>query len=292
MMTFTKDTPAPEKTLTFDEPLFSLPQQERKVPMDTETSKHAPPAPSPKPEHTGYAYPEQSFAPAPPVPPVGIFAPNTVSQVPPMPAFLQELVSSVSQPQAMGAHESVNNVYTGTIQANPVSGQAPSNGAPSPSPAPSSNQLQVLRELQEVASDRFSLEETGSKDELANILEGFAHVLRSGKSDVFADIQYKDRSAEIMQLKELLLEAQETIIGLLNDRVFDRAKLAKLESETRLMPDLQAQATRAMGLAMRSEEVQRELSQVRNDVERLRTSYVRQEQEKSGFINWLFGKKS
>jgi hypothetical protein len=66
--------------------------------------------------------------------------------------------------------------------------------------------------------------------------------------------------------------------------------MAKLEAEVKLLPDLQSQATRAMGLAIKSEDVAGELEQVRAEVERLRTSYMRAEQKKKGFFGRLFGK--
>lgn len=125
-----------------------------------------------------------------------------------------------------------------------------------------------------------------SKQELAALLESFACVLRGDAPNGGAALA--DKTAEIGQLKELLLEAQETIIGLLNDRVFDRAKIAKLDAEVRLLPDLQSQANRAMGLASRSEDVQEELVQVKAEVERLRTSYMRSDH---GFLARLFGKR-
>ncbi len=140
----------------------------------------------------------------------------------------------------------------------------------------SSVDLSVLQQLQHVTKSEPANEVAAvSKVDLAGILEGFARVLRG---DVLSsEMTTSDHSGEIAQMKELLLEAQETIITLLNDRVFDRAKIARLEAEVRLMPDLQAQAHRAMGLAMRSEDFHKELSDVRSEMERLRASYVRNE---------------
>jgi len=125
-------------------------------------------------------------------------------------------------------------------------------------------------------------------EEMLDLFEMFVRVVR-GEPSTQAQLSTElgNKNAEIGQLKELLLEAQETIIGLLNDRVLDRAKIAKLESEVRLLPDLQSQANRAMGLAMRAEDVQAELAHVRAEVERLRTSYMRSEQ---GWLGRLFGR--
>lgn len=147
-------------------------------------------------------------------------------------------------------------------------------------------EFNLLRELQLATQPDESGSPSVSKDELAGLLEGFARALR-GDSER-ADIMLADKNSEIAQLKELLLEAQETIIGLLNDRVYDRAKIARLESEVRVLPDLQSQASRAMGLAMRAEDVQKELAHVRAEVERLRTSYIKSEQ---GFLGRLFGRR-
>lgn len=146
-------------------------------------------------------------------------------------------------------------------------------------------EFNLLKELQKVTS---ADEESSavSKGELAAVLEGFARVLRGDFGAT--DGAIADKNAEIMQLKELLLEAQETIIGLLNDRVFDRAKISRLEAEVRLLPDLQSQASRAMGLAMRSEDVQKELIHVRSEVERLRTSYIKSDK---GIFGRIFGKR-
>jgi hypothetical protein len=77
------------------------------------------------------------------------------------------------------------------------------------------------------------------------------------------------------------VEAQETIIQLLNDRVYDRAKIARLEAENRLLPDLQAQASRAMGLAVQSEDFARELNNVRTELERLRSLTIKDNQQEN-----------
>lgn len=150
------------------------------------------------------------------------------------------------------------------------------------------NELNVLKQLQQATGiNPDDCVPALSKDELAKILEGFAKVLR-GDATTISPINMEN-VAQLEQMKELLLDAQGTIIGLLNDRVFDRAKISRLEAEVRLMPDLQAQATRAMGLAMRSEDVQKELSHVKAEVERLRTSYVRSDKG-SSWVERIFGR--
>jgi hypothetical protein len=154
----------------------------------------------------------------------------------------------------------------------PAAAEAPTNKA-------------VLHDLQQATEAAVSHAAANvSKDELAIILEGFAQVLRADAK--YESVSFADHTAEVGQLKQLLVEAQETIITLLNDRVYDRAKLARLESEVRVMPDLQAQATRAIRLASQSGEVQKELEQVRAEVERLRTAYMRTE-ETMAAGNWF-----
>jgi hypothetical protein len=142
----------------------------------------------------------------------------------------------------------------------------------------------LLKELQRATNlPRIPDEET------LHLFETFVRVVR-GEPNTESAFEIANKNAEIGQLKELLLEAQETIISLLNDRVLDRAKMSTLEAQVRLLPDLQSQANRAMGLAIRSEDVQQELESVRSEVERLRTSYMRTEQDKKGFFARLFGK--
>jgi hypothetical protein len=146
-----------------------------------------------------------------------------------------------------------------------------------------SNEL-LLNELQRATNlPRIPDQET------LHLFETFVRIVRNGPT-MQDDEAIANKNAEIGQLKELLLEAQETIISLLNDRVLDRSKISTLESQAKLLPDLQSQANRAMGLAIRSEDVQQELDAVRSEVERLRTSYMRSEQKKKGFLDRLFGK--
>lgn len=152
--------------------------------------------------------------------------------------------------------------------------------------APADN-ANVLQEIQRAAASAVSTAAANSsKSELASVLEGFARVLRDDVK--YASISYSDHQAEVGQLKALLMEAQETIINLLNDRVFDRAKLSRLETEARFFPDVQAQAHRAANLLSQSEEMQTQLAMVREEVERLRTAYMRTQQKQSTWFSRLF----
>lgn len=313
-MSLTKESANSDLSLNFEETLFSLPQGQR-------------PTAAPAADSSAFFRPDQKPEFAATAPANGIFAEQSFAvdgQTSTMSA-IQSATAAVHSASAAVQSAVLSAAASGpakTISPQTEQPAVPQSFVPPPPPIPQQtanwapetsmlftpqqqpvggnstpeqlsrvdNEFQLLKELQRVNNLR-NEEVPPSKDEIANMLEGFAHFLRNGNDDVFANVKYKDFTAEIMQLKELLLEAQETIISLLNDRVFDRAKIAKLESEARLLPDLQAQATRAMGLAMRSEEVQKEISQVRAEVERLRTSYVRSEQQQSqGFLAWLFGR--
>lgn len=151
----------------------------------------------------------------------------------------------------------------------------------------STPELPVLDELQRLTHSSHSSGQEIRRDDLAKILEGFARVLRgeAGTMDLVND----QAAGELASMKHLLVEAQETIIQLLNDRVYDRAKIARLEAENRLLPDLQAQASRAMGLAVQSEDFAKELSNVRNELERLR-SLTLKEQNNGGVWSKLFNR--
>jgi hypothetical protein len=84
-----------------------------------------------------------------------------------------------------------------------------------------------------------------SKKDLVQLLEGFVSILKtdtpnlpaplnSGTSTSLAiaqDVQVNDRTAEIESLRNLVIEAQDTIIKLLTDRVEDRARIAGLETQ-------------------------------------------------------------
>ena len=96
-----------------------------------------------------------------------------------------------------------------------------------------------------------------SKADLVQILETFVSVVMDGKQDheqhsnlpmslqtdrslpASVSAMLEGKNAEINELKGMLVEAQGTIIKLLTDRVEDRSKIATLEAEVRMLPDLQ-----------------------------------------------------
>ncbi|MFN8655025.1 MAG: hypothetical protein U0105_01700 [Candidatus Obscuribacterales bacterium] len=143
----------------------------------------------------------------------------------------------------------------------------------------SAPELPVLDELQRLTTTSHSSGQEIRRDDLAKILEGFARVLRGDAGTM--DLVNEQVSGELASMKHLLVEAQETIIQLLNDRVYDRAKIARLEAENRLLPDLQAQASRAMGLAVQSEDFAKELNNVRTELERLRSLTIKDNQQEN-----------
>lgn len=138
-------------------------------------------------------------------------------------------------------------------------------------------------------------EDRVSRTELIGLLEGFVTILRKDGTPAPSmsltkaqqmmvpaaeevrtqDIQVEDKTQELEEMRRLVIEAQETIIKLLTDRVEDRARIATLETELRLLPDLQEQADRAMSVAFKTEEFRSELHKVKFELERYRFANVR-----------------
>lgn len=153
-----------------------------------------------------------------------------------------------------------------------------------------------------------------SRGDLVNVLEGFVNLIRN--TDDLSDarnfqpapldfdptrqttkinpIHVDDKTLEVEELRCLLVEAQETIIRLLTERVEDRARISQLETELKLLPDLQAQADRAIAVAMNTDDFRRELTKVKFELERVRLTKVRQDLQRTrrswwaGMRGWLF----
>lgn len=136
-----------------------------------------------------------------------------------------------------------------------------------------------------------------SRSDLISLLEGFVgilkrdgdinggaalNVLRGSQAEElkFTDVDIEDKTAELEDMRRLVIEAQETIIKLLTDRVEDRAKIASLETELKLLPDLQEQADRAMAVAFKTEEFRSELHKVKYELEKNRIASVRKDMYK------------
>ncbi|MCW5821247.1 MAG: hypothetical protein KIT34_00500 [Cyanobacteria bacterium TGS_CYA1] len=132
-----------------------------------------------------------------------------------------------------------------------------------------------------------------SRNELVTFLEGFAKMLRKDGGDLPAPIApdtkldlthpqleeiriiIEDKDQEIADLRRSLVEAQDTIIKLLTDRVEDRAKIASQDMELKLIPDLQEQTDRAMRLAYKTDELKADMAKVKYELDRNRIANVR-----------------
>jgi|GEM_PF-6408172 len=95
------------------------------------------------------------------------------------------------------------------------------------------------------------------KAELASLFESFAKVLRNEVSLTAEDDSEND------DLRKRLVDAKDQIISLLTERAADQARITQLETELKFLPDLQAQADRAMTLADSASKVQDSLADLR-----------------------------
>ena len=140
-----------------------------------------------------------------------------------------------------------------------------------------------------LASSIVEGEDRVSRGDLISLLEGFVGVLK-GEGDLsaasalakaapeelkFTDVDVEDKTQELDEMRQLVVEAQDTIIKLLSDRVEDRARIATLETELKLLPDLQEQADRAMAVAFKTEEFRTELHRVKYELEQNRVANIR-----------------
>lgn len=82
-------------------------------------------------------------------------------------------------------------------------------------------------------------------------------------------ISVNDRTEEIDQLKSLLIEAQETIIKLLTDRVDDRSKIATLEMEMKYLPGPRLSSDDQARMVIEHEKLRSELVKVKLELEQL-----------------------
>ncbi|MBX9772690.1 MAG: hypothetical protein K2X29_15030 [Candidatus Obscuribacterales bacterium] len=95
------------------------------------------------------------------------------------------------------------------------------------------------------------------KAELASLFESFAKVLRNE-----ASLSDQDES-ESDDLRKQLVDAKDQIISLLTERASDQVRITQLETELKFLPDLQAQADRALTLADSASKVQDSLQDLR-----------------------------
>jgi len=136
------------------------------------------------------------------------------------------------------------------------------------------------------------LKEDGSIESCSQLIEANAQLpatidmdMRQGKAEIAAR-QLDEKAREVEGLRNLVIEAQDTIIKLLTDRVEDRARIATLETQVNLLPDLQAQADRAMSVAVKTEEYRAELTKVKFELDRFRLHRVRAEAEAKKGTVW------
>lgn len=177
-------------------------------------------------------------------------------------------------------------------------------------PAPQEHIVDATAQPQAVKSGlpRRRTREDNSKvarGDLVNILESFVNLIRDtdeldndpGPQKVSA-VSVDDKTGELEEMRMLLIEAQETIIKLLTDRVDDRSRLATLELQLKLLPDLQSQADRALAVAINTEDFRSELTKVKFELERFRLARVRGDVARTrrswwvGVRGWLFKGKS
>lgn len=140
-----------------------------------------------------------------------------------------------------------------------------------------------------------------SRSELIQIMEGFVELVKnSDDSDEGNELSFAppkievrdiasaaDQAAEIAELRTLLVEAQGTIIRLLTDRVDDRARLASMQNEIRLLPDLKAQSERAMAIAFTADEFKAEFAKVKLEIERMKLTKMRGEVDHASRPWWV-----
>lgn len=142
----------------------------------------------------------------------------------------------------------------------------------------------LLTYIKQITPNEINLEVSKSfKSELASVLEGFVRVLRGGDSQAIKDAQ----ALELEELRKTLAEAKDKIIVLLTEQAKDRAKIARMETELKFLPDLQSQADRALALVNGAGNLQEELIRLRVELNNAHLSRVRTKLHRShGQRNW------
>lgn len=149
----------------------------------------------------------------------------------------------------------------------------------------------LLKQIQQITQLGVKIEgQHLSRGDLAGILEGFAKVVRGDQTTALAN----ERQEESEELRKLLVNAQETIIKLLSEQVTDKSRLATMEAQLKFLPDLQAQADRALAVADEAEHFRRELKSVRFELDtfrrnRLKTDYFKPRRIRSWW-SWVTGR--
>lgn len=149
----------------------------------------------------------------------------------------------------------------------------------------------LLKQIQQITQLGVKIEgQHLSRADLAGILEGFARVVRGDQAPMAVD----ERAKENEDLRKLLVNAQETIIKLLSEQVSDRSKMATMEAQLKFLPDLQAQADRALSVATEAEYFRRELKSVKFELDTFRRNRLRTDNYKPRAIrswwSWVTGR--
>jgi hypothetical protein len=113
----------------------------------------------------------------------------------------------------------------------------------------------------------------GSEDEPGNGSE-VSHI-RSVELSKAAMVPKEMHIAEMDRLKSLVLEAQETIIKLLTDRVEDKARLATLEAQLKFLPLQHLGDANAIQLRNEQEALRGQLSEIRHEIQKNEIGKIR-----------------
>jgi len=132
----------------------------------------------------------------------------------------------------------------------------------------------------------------GSEDEPGNSSE-ISHI-RSVELSKVASVPAQFE--EIDRLKSLVLEAQETIIKLLTDRVEDKARLATLEAQLKFLPLQHLGDANAIQLRNEQESLRTSLSEIRHEIQKNEIGKIRhsmswdKQKPKSSLIDKFLGR--
>jgi hypothetical protein len=142
----------------------------------------------------------------------------------------------------------------------------------------------LLTYIKQISPSEINLEVSKSfKSELASVLEGFVRVLRGDNAQAIKDAQ----ALELEELRKTLADAKDKIIVLLTEQGKDRAKIARMETELKFLPDLQSQADRALALVNGAGNLQEELIRLRVELNNAHLSRVRSKLHRDhGQRNW------
>jgi hypothetical protein len=134
----------------------------------------------------------------------------------------------------------------------------------------------------------------GSEDESGNGNE-ISHI-RSVELSKVASVPREAHFEEIDRLKSLVLEAQETIIKLLTDRVEDKARLATLEAQLKFLPLQHLGDANAIQLRNEQESLRTQLSEIRHEIQKNEIGKIRhsmswdKQKPKSSLIDKFLGR--